>query len=505
MEVAQSCQFTASRWARAGSACWPSPRVVPPPLPLLWWLGKTPVLSGRLRSTEPTPNSRSKTSLFGASGVGTLRLTGGGTGTVRNPVIVGQNQGGSGIVIISGTDSKLSTPYGITVGQAGTGQVSISQGGQLGAYDLYVAKDAGSQGVVTVDGSGSLVGGNITVGQNGTGAFVATGGASISSGHLRLGYNSDQVSPPSGTGTMAVSGPGTHLTTLFDAQIGYQTFGALLVANGATWNSSQDTFIGDGSGGLGTVTIDGNNSQWISQGQVEVGHHGSTGSLTIGNGAVLSLTSGVVENYSGGTVDVQLYGALNSDVYNDGSLTNDGLINGYVSLSDGVLSGSGIITGQLGQTGGILSPGDSPGTLTVAALNFHNGAYRFEINSAGGIAGLPRGWNLLMSQGQAFVSGAMTIDLVSLTQTDEPGNVFDFNPEHDYHWTFLTAGSGITYFDPVHFTVDTSAFSNPFGGTFYVSQVGNSLQLNYSVPEPSSAVLALLAVGLLAMYKRDNQ
>jgi len=94
--------------------------------------------------------------------------------------------------------------------------------------------------------------------------------------------------------------------------------------------------------------------------------------------------------------------------------------------------------------------------------------------------------------------------LVSLDQANDPGAVSDFDPDLDYHWTFLTTSAGISGFDAASFFIDTSAFSNPLGGHFSVSQVGKNLQLNYLVPEPSSFALAgvaLVGLGILAQQK----
>ena len=172
-------------------------------------------------------------------------------------------------------------------------------------------------------------------------------------------------------------------------------------------------------------------------------------------------------------------------------MINDGTINGNVTVfQTGVLSGSGTISGQLSSSFGSVSPGDSPGKLTAGSVDFNNATYQFEINSASGIAGGPIGWDLLKSQTSATLAGITTLHLVSLNQANDPGGVFDFDPDLDYHWTFLTTSTGIFGFDAASFSIDASGFTNPSGGHFSVSQVGNNLQLNYLVPEPSSFVLA---------------
>ena len=98
----------------------------------------------------------------------------------------------------------------------------------------------------------------------------------------------------------------------------------------------------------------------------------------------------------------------------------------------------------------------------------------------------------------------MTLDLVSLTQTDGAGKIFDFDPTQNYHWTFLTSGGGISGFFPSDFVINTAGFANPIYGTFSVSEVGESLVLNYKVPEPSTLILAVLG-GLALLVCRGRR
>jgi len=109
----------------------------------------------------------------------------------------------------------------------------------------------------------------------------------------------------------------------------------------------------------------------------------------------------------------------------------------------------------------------------------------------------------MRSTGGLFLStrqaNRMRVSLESLLPNNEAGDVFDFNPEKSYLWTFATATEGISGFSPENFIVDTTDFSNPIGdGYFDIRQIDNSLAVAF-VPEPSTWLLALIGtVGLFA-------
>ncbi len=84
-----------------------------------------------------------------------------------------------------------------------------------------------------------------------------------------------------------------------------------------------------------------------------------------------------------------------------------------------------------------------------------------------------------------------------MVQSINPGGgnpgMASFNAAQAYSWTLLTAGTGITGFNPAYFTVDASGFQNSLaGGAFSVGEVGNTLTLDFTpVPEPSTWMLLL--------------
>ncbi len=462
------------------------------------------------------PNSQISFSSLtvGGAGLGTLSVTNGGTANFTDSAAIGSDPGSFGNIHIDGPVSTMSTGTSagtITVGQEGVGQLTITNRGSFAGqnFAMIVGDQTGSQGTVTVSGrfSNLSVHGNVSVpmattmiiGQHGTGTLNATDGAVIDSGPVYVGYTD---SSSGGVGALHLDGAHTSMAVSGGTSasiIGNRTTGSVSITGGASW-TTDSVYVGNYGGGIGSVAVNGVDSVWKSNQSIYLGNNGGQGSLTVSGGGYVSASNALI-NESSSLVDIE-NGTLATFVTNYGNLIDNGLINGNVKNDAGVLSGTGTIAGTLTQHGGTVSPGNSPGILTAGALDFQSGIFRLEINSAGGTAGGPVGWDLLACQGAASMYGIMTLDLVSLTPANDLGSLVDFNPAQSYHWTFLTAGAGITHFMPVAVTIDTSGFFNPYSGQFYVSQVGNSLQLNYSVPEPSSAVLALLAVGLLAFRRR---
>ncbi len=290
--------------------------------------------------------------------------------------------------------------------------------------------------------------------------------------------------------------------------------GTLNIQNGAVVNTPSSGAL---ETGLVATTVAGAGTQWNinatdpNQGTgILVGNFASgsgllriSGGGTVNVGVLAGSPLGVVDVLPGALLDI-LQGTLNSSVGNSGTVHDNGLINGNFSMSQAsVLTGTGTITGTLALAGTV-APGNSPGTLTVGPMTWDStGIFKLAINDANGTAGGASGWGLLSVIGSAELQSLPhTISLESLTAGNTPGAIADFDPTHNYSWTFLTA-TGVV-FNPAGFTVDTSGFDNPIYGHFSVTANDQSLVLNYTAPEPSTFVLAALGVtvGCVARARR---
>ncbi|MCL2347631.1 MAG: hypothetical protein FWC50_05145, partial [Planctomycetaceae bacterium] len=154
--------------------------------------------------------------IVGYQGEGELLLTGGGQAISASSIWLGYNAGSTGAVTVDGTGSLLesmgtSGMDGLYVGNSGTGTLEITGGGKAtSAGGIYIGNQINSSGTVTVDGTGSLLestGSILTVGNSGTGFLSLTdGGVVIADGNINIGYGS------SGIGTVTIAG-GSELKT----------------------------------------------------------------------------------------------------------------------------------------------------------------------------------------------------------------------------------------------------------------------------------------------------
>jgi hypothetical protein len=165
-----------------------------------------------------------------------------------------------------------------------------------------------------------------------------------------------------------------------------------------------------------------------------------------------------------------------------------------------VLGGTGTINSAvtLDSLNDVLSPGNSPGLQNFAtSQTWSSFTYDWELNNfTGTTAGVD--FDQISIAGSLDLSGSSySLNVISLTAGNVPGNVANFT-EVDTTWTILSASGGITGFNSFEWLVDTNSFSalGSIAGRFTISQLDNTLNLNYAVPEPST--YALLGVSALA-------
>ena len=149
-----------------------------------------------------------------------------------------------------------------------------------------------------------------------------------------------------------------------------------------------------------------------------------------------------------------------------------------------------------------LSPGGGPANLTFSdGLTFESGGtIQFDLYNATGAAGV--GHSLItVPSGLTFSASpaTLTFNLSSVSASGSLANAINFNSSSSYSWMFATSSSAITGFNAIDFNLVTSGFSNSTGGgTFSLSEVGDSLYLNFTpVPEPSTWSLTGAGLGAL--------
>ncbi len=114
--------------------------------------------------------------------------------------------------------------------------------------------------------------------------------------------------------------------------------GTLSITNGGAVSSYYGGYIGDGPGSSGAVTVDGPGSIWANSGSLYIGgdsNYGGAGTLSVTNGATVSVTAQTYVGATDGSTGAIQFGA------NGGTLTTQGIF-----VSPAQLSGAGTINAR---------------------------------------------------------------------------------------------------------------------------------------------------------------
>lgn len=195
-----------------------------------------------------------------------------------------QSDGGArGDAVVDGAGSQWNHAFELYVGY-GVGTLSISNGASVHnvyGYLGYFAESPGhSSGTATVDGAGSIWtnDADLHIGDAGTGIVtVSNGGALVNGeGNLGYGFGSD--------GTATITGAQSSWTTNGFLYVGNDGDGTLNVMDGGTVSSLGGFgYLAWDAGSAGAVTIDGAGSTWTNANGLYIGF-GGTGVLTVSNG-----------------------------------------------------------------------------------------------------------------------------------------------------------------------------------------------------------------------------
>ena len=297
---------------------------------------------------------------------------------------IGFATGSQGAVTVRGTGSTWTNSGPLSVGNGGTGALTIVNGGVVSSStNSFIGSIAGSQGAVTVTGAGSAwtTGGLLSVGSAGTGTLTVVNGGVVSSGFLTVGQ--------SGIGTLTI-GNGAVVSSglLFVGRLGT---GTLRIENAGTLVTSiPGADIGEGVGSQGTVTVAGAGSTWTNSGLLSVGTNG-TGRLAVASGGLVSNTDGFIGFATGSQGAVRVTGA-GSTWTSSGALFLGRFGAGALTIANGgtvnVGGGAGavFVANQAGSTGTLnigAAPGDpagAPGVLNAATVAFGAGTGNLNFN-----------------------------------------------------------------------------------------------------------------------------
>jgi autotransporter-associated beta strand protein len=367
------------------------------------------------------------------SGAGKVSVIGGGT-----MILSGDNTYGNGTSIAVATTLQLGNG-----GTSGSIVGNVADGGTLVFNRSNTITFAGVISDFSGDGpagAGSLV-------QNGSGTTILTanntytGTTTVNTGTLQLGNGNTTGSilgnvfnngtfainrsnavafggVISGTGAFQQLGAGTTTLTAVQTYQGSTTISAGVLAltgsasiaasSGVVANAKFDmsglsggTSITNLTGGsAGTVAL-GNNTLTLTNAA------GSFAGVISGNGGLVKQGSGLftlsgANDYTGATT------------VEGGNLRVNGSVAGAVNVQSGAtLSGIGSVGGLVTiQSGGTLSAGQSPGTITLGALNLNAGSTSaFELGSPGVVGGTTN--DLVNVTGNLTLGGTLSVNAPS--------------------------------------------------------------------------------------------
>ena len=334
----------------------------------------------------------------GDQGTGNLTLSQGGNVTDGGLLNVGASDGALGTILITDPNSTLNSPNGMIVGNAGTGNLTVANGGRVNSWTFTLGNSGGDTGPLSGGGPPGGVGTALVTGTNSTLSLtnsiqvgflgagnltVANGGNVTSTGNLGIGVNGlDNTS----NGSVQVTDAHSLLNVAFDITVGaFYGTGNLTVTNGGNATSGGNLTIG--SQGTGTVLVSDPNSTLSLAGNIAVGRSfGGTGnSLTVANGGQVTSNGSLALGY--GTTGSMLITGTNSTltVANGVMVSSGNNVNGTLTIANGgrLAAGTIIFGGSAGASavlnlngGGVLQVGGNNG------IQSGNGTVAF--NWAGG-------------------------------------------------------------------------------------------------------------------------
>ena len=281
---------------------------------------------------------------------------------------------------------------GVTIGDYGTGELSVSDGGMVIARSLSLGNNETGNGTVQVTDplSRLTVADQLRLGRDGTGELVIEQGATVFSGSAWIAgdVSTPRGAPVPGVGNVTIAGAGSKWTITGNLVVCYDGVANVSVTNGAQL-ASANAIVGQKVGGDGRVTIAGANSRWTSN-LLQIGDAGAA-TVAVNDAARLTVTQVI-------TVGAR-----------------------------GRLTGDGVVASTL-VNGGVVAPGASTGALHLEGTYSQLGGGELQIDLASTTE-----FDALEVTGSASLKGRLAVNLVD-----------DFTPSLNDAFAILTTTTLLT-------------------------------------------------------------
>lgn len=316
--------------------------------------------------------------LVGEFGTGTMTISAGGA-VIAGVTSVGDNTNSIGTMTVTGSGSQLTANLDLEVGSSGNGTLNVLDGGLVTAGNvLQIGNDNGASGTVMLTGNTGILT-KMAVGTVNIGAAVGgTGDVQISGANALFAAGAVNVGA-FGHGSMSVTN-GAAATTA-GLKVGVRNSSGLTISSGGTVTSSSAA-LGINTGIIGDVTVTGAGSKWTITNALEIGQFNNSGSgtLNILNGGKVS--AGTFNGYSTATVNVDGAGSnlTFTGTATFGSLAAGGAENLNVT-NGGSLTLAQINLAQPGNVTAVVSGGSTVTTGSAALPN--NYSVLMSINASG--------------------------------------------------------------------------------------------------------------------------
>ena len=332
------------------------------------------------------------------TGQGIMKITAGGF--VRNTSAVVGGFIGTGDVTVNGPTSQWINSGSLTIGfDEGENTLNILAGGRVDSNGGFVGGEESGRrgtGTVNVDGTGSQW---INSGFLRVGTGIALGGAGQSSeGTLnitaggRVDSNGGTVGGSGGTGTVNVDGTGSQWINSGFLQLGDGIGQGIMNITAGGFVRNTSAVVG-GLLSAGDVTVNGHTTQWINSGSLTIGIDEGENTLDILAGGRVDCNGGTVGGSGGtGTVNVNGTGSqwINSGFLQLGAGIGQGIMNitagGFVRNTSAVLGGGLIGAGDVTVAGAASTWMISSGLLFGVDSISNGGAGTVRIQTGGTVS-----------------------------------------------------------------------------------------------------------------------